>query len=94
MILGRHDPIWVAGSSGVQFPAEACCKHTLSPNLLSAWKSTVLQRAHTLFREDEQREEDPARIAELEQLLGRATRQIEILGKRKEILSTVTALEG
>ena len=34
---------------------------------------------HTLFQPDEQRDEDQARIAQLEQLLGRATRQIEIL---------------
>jgi putative transposase len=59
--------------------AEACRKHALSPNLLSAWKSIVLPRAHPLIREDEQREEDQARIAELEPRLERATRQIEIL---------------
>jgi hypothetical protein len=33
-----------------------------------------------VFQPDEQRDEDQASIAELEQLLGRATRQIEILG--------------
>ena len=65
--------------SGVQSPAEVCRRHALSPNLLTTWKATVLERAHTLFQGDEQRDEDQARIAELEQLLGRATRQIEIL---------------
>jgi hypothetical protein len=38
-----------------------------------------LERVHTVFQGDEQRDEDQARIAELEQLLGKATRQIEIL---------------
>ena len=49
-----------------------------APTLLTTWKTTVLERAHTLFQGDEQHDEDQARIAELEQLLGRATRQIEI----------------
>ncbi len=40
--------------SGTQSPAEACRKHALSPNLLSTWKSTFLQRAQTLFQEDQQ----------------------------------------
>ena len=69
--------------SGVQSPAEVCRRHALSPNLLTTWKATFLERAHTLFQGDEQRDEDQARIAELEQLLGRATRQIEILEKTK-----------
>jgi len=67
--------------TGAQFPPEACRKHALSPNLLGLWKAAFLERAHTLFQPDEQREEDQARIAELEQLLGRATCQIEISKK-------------
>ncbi len=65
--------------TGAQSPAESCRKHALSPTLLSLCKTTFLERAHTLFQPDEQRDEDQARIAELEQLLGRSTRQIEIL---------------
>ena len=67
--------------TGAQSPAEACRKHTLSPSLLGLCKATFLERAHTLFQPDDQRDEDQARIAELEQLLGRATRQIESLKK-------------
>jgi hypothetical protein len=47
--------------------------------LLTTWKSTFLERAPLLFQPDERHDEDQARIAELEQLLGRATRPIEIL---------------
>jgi hypothetical protein len=65
--------------TGAQSPAEACRQYALGSNLLGLWKATFLERAHTLFQPDEQRNEDQARIAELEQLLGRATRQIEIL---------------
>jgi transposase-like protein len=53
--------------AGTQSPAEACRKHALSPNLLGLWKSTFLERAHTLSQPDEQRDLDQARIAELEQ---------------------------
>jgi transposase-like protein len=69
--------------TGTQSPAEACRKHALGPNLLGLWKGSFLERARTLFQPDEQRDEDQARIAELEQLLGRATRQIEILKKQR-----------
>ena len=80
--------------TGAQSPAEACRKPTLSPNLLGLWKGTFLERAHTLFQPDEQRDEDQARIAELEQLLGRATRQIEILKKASALLDAASTRSG
>jgi transposase len=67
--------------SGVRSPAEACRQHTLGPNLLGLGKATFLERAPMRFPSDEQRDEDQARIAELEPLLGRAPRQIEVLKK-------------
>ena len=80
--------------TGAQSPAEACRKHALSPNLLTLWKTAFLERAHTLFRPDEQRDEDQARIAELEQLLGRSTRQIEILKKASTLLDAASTRNG
>jgi transposase len=80
--------------TGTQSPAEACRKHALSPNLLGLWKGTFLERVHTLFQSDEQRDEDQARIAELEQLLGRATRQIEILKKASTLLDAASTRNG
>src|SRR3979409_543218 len=76
--------------SGAQSPAEACRKHALSPNLLGLRKATFLERAHTLFQPDDQRAEDQAGIAELEQLLGRATRQIENLKKASRLLDAAS----
>jgi len=55
---------------------------------------SFLERAHTLFQPDEQRDEDQARIAELEQLLGRATRQIEILKKASTLLDAASTRNG
>lgn len=80
--------------SGAQSPAEVCRKHALSPNLLTTWKATFLQKAHTLFQDDQQHDEDQARIAELEQLLGRATRQIEILKKASTLLDAASTRNG
>jgi transposase len=80
--------------AGTQSPAEACRKHALSSTLLGLWKSSFLERAHTLFQPDEQRDEDQARIAELEQLLGRATRQIEILKKASTLLDATSTRNG
>ncbi len=80
--------------SGAQSPTDACRKHTLSPTLLATWKAAVLERVHTLFQGDEQHDEDQARIAELEQLLGRATRQIEILKKASTLLDAASTRSG
>jgi len=80
--------------TGAQSPAEVCRKHALSPNLLTTWKATVLQRLPTLFQGDERHDEDQARIAELEQLLGRATRQIEVLKKASTLLDSASTRNG
>ena len=80
--------------TGRQSPAEACRTHALSPNLLTTWKSTFLERAHTLFQPDERHDEDQARIAELEQLLGRATRQSEIRKKASTLLDAASTRNG
>ena len=80
--------------TGSQSPAEACRRHALSPNLLSTWKAAFLEKAHTLFQGDEQRDEDQARIAELEQLLGRATRQIGVLKKASTLLDATSTGNG
>jgi transposase-like protein len=80
--------------AGTQSPAEASRKHAMSPNLLGYWKTAFLERAHTLFQPDEQRDEDQARIAELEQLLGRATRQIEILKKASTLPDAASTRNG
>ena len=80
--------------TGAQSPAEACRKYVLSANLLGLWKATFLERAHTLFEPDAQRDEDQARIAAREQLLGRATRQIEIRKKASTLLDAASTRNG
>jgi transposase len=80
--------------TGVQSPAEACRKHGLSPNLLTSWKATFLERAASVFQADVQRDEDQARIAELEQLVGRLTLEREILKKASMRLTGASIRNG
>ena len=79
---------------GAQSPAQACCRHALSPDLLTTWEGTSLERAHTTFQPDEQRDEDRARIAEPEQLLGRATRRIGILKEATTLPDAASTRSG
>ncbi len=76
--------------SGVQSQAEACRKHSLSPNLLALWKSTFLERAHLAFESDVVRSAEQARIAELEQVLGRITLENELLKKASSRLTSLS----
>jgi transposase len=76
--------------SGVQSQAEACRKHSLSPNLLTLWKTTFLERAHLAFESDAVRSAELARIAELEQVLGRITLENELLKKASSRLTSLS----
>jgi transposase-like protein len=76
--------------AGIQSQAEACRKHGLSPTLLANWKSTLLERADTVFDTDTARTEEQARIAELEQVLGRMTLENEILKKASSRLASIS----
>ena len=58
---------------GVKTSAEACREHSLKPEILSRWKAELVENAHLVFRSDEQRSQEQARIAELERLAGRLT---------------------
>ena len=76
--------------TGVQSPAEVCRKHTLGANLLGLWKATFLERAHLVFDNESARSAEQARIAELEQVLGRMTLENEILKKASSRLASLS----
>jgi transposase len=72
--------------TGAASQAELCRKHNLKPQLLGQWKTAVVERLHTLFEEGPQVSQDPTRIAELEQLVGRQAYDLEILKKASRML--------
>ena len=80
--------------TGVASQAELCRKHNLHPQLLGRWKTTVLERLHTLFQDDPQANHDQARIGELEQLVGRQAYELEILKKASRMLGGLPSSNG
>lgn len=80
--------------SGTASQAELCRKHGLKPQLLAEWKTAALERLHTLFQEDPQVSRDQLRIAELEQLVGRQTYELEILKKVSRMLPGLGSSNG
>ena len=71
---------------GVKHSAEACREYSLKPEILSRWKAELVENAHLVFRSDEQRSQEQARIAELERLAGRLTLELEVAKKVSQSL--------
>lgn len=76
--------------TGVQSQAEACRKHGLGPNLIALWKTVFLEKSHMVFDGDSARSAEQARIADLEQVLGRMTLENEILKKASSRLASLS----
>ena len=72
---------------GERSQAELCRLHQLSPNLLTLWKQTFLDRLPLVFQPDEQRQAEDRRIADLEQLVGRQALELELLKKASRLLT-------
>lgn len=79
---------------GQRSPAELCRQHQLSPSLLTLWKDTFLERLPLLFGDDARLGQEQARVAELEQLVGRLALELEILKKASRLLPGSTAKNG
>jgi transposase len=80
--------------SGSRTAAEVCRQHELKPQLLSLWKSELVDNASKVFQRDEQQDRTQARIAELERLVGRLTLELEIAKKASGLLSAASHRNG
>lgn len=80
--------------TGAASPAELCRKHNIKPQLLSHWKDAVVERMHMLFDVNDETTLLHVRIAELEQLVGRKTLEIEILKKASRMLPGLLQRDG
>ena len=80
--------------TGAASPAELCRKHNIKPQLLGHWKDAVVERLHMLFDVNDETALLHVRIAELEQLVGRKTLEIEILKKASRMLPGLLQRDG
>ena len=80
--------------TGRQSSAELCRAHQLSPSLLALWRSTFQERLPLLFQDGERLSQEQARIADLEQLVGRQALELEVLKKASGLLPGLTGRSG
>ena len=73
--------------SGAARQAELARKYNVKPDLIAQWKHAALDRLAELFTGDERVVKHEARIADLEQLVGRQTLELEILKKASRLLT-------
>jgi transposase len=80
--------------TGAVSQAELARKHGLKPDLVARWKAEALARLPELFAGDDQAQRHDARVAELEQLIGRQTCELEVLKKASRLLAGPPARNG
>jgi transposase-like protein len=80
--------------TGAVSQAELARKHGLKPDLVARWKAEALTRLPELFAGDDQAQRHDARVAELEQIIGRQTCELEVLKKASRLLTGPAARNG
>ncbi len=80
--------------SGAKTAAEVCREHSIKPPLLSDWKAHFLEQAWSVFDSGGNRDEQQARIVELERLLGQKTLELEVAKKASSILQSYQTRNG
>jgi transposase-like protein len=71
----------ISGKKGL---AEASREYNLKDTLLSRWRQEFMAKATQVFEQPQEVQEQEARIAELERMVGKLTMQIEL---QKKVLS-------
>jgi transposase-like protein len=74
--------------TGAKSRAEICREHGLRSQMVTRWKREFLEHAPEVFETDHTRDEIQARIAELEQMVGRLTMELAAAKKASTILSS------
>jgi len=80
--------------TAAQSQAEVCRQHGLKPELIALWKKTLLDRLPLVFEGSSADHATQARVAELERLVGRLTRELEVAKKASALLPSVLANGG
>jgi len=66
---------------GEKTASEICREHHLKETVLSRWKQQLLEHAPQLFQRGQTHDQAEARIAELEQVIGRLSVELEMAKK-------------
>ena len=80
--------------SGERTMAEVCREHELTAPMVSDWKTQFLAGASAVFEKGKAGSEEQARIAELEQMVGKLTMQLEIAKKASRLLNGASSRNG
>ena len=74
--------------------AQVCREYDLKEQVVARWKAEFLERAPSLFATNQQRDDDQARIADLERLVGRLTMELEIAKKVSQLMDSPVSRNG
>jgi transposase len=80
--------------SGQKNLSEICREYKLNQQMVSRWKTEFLQNAPSIFERKNRYSDEQQRIAELEQVLGRKTMELEIAKKAFDILEQTDTRNG
>lgn len=80
--------------TGQRHAMDLAREYQLKPQQLSAWKAELVEHAALLFQRDPETDALHARIAELEQLVGRLTLELEATKKVSRLLTAPAPKNG
>ena len=80
--------------SGEKTAAEACREYELTGQMINDWKAQFLAAAPQAFESNTASSEEAERIADLEQLVGKLTMQLEIAKKASRLLAGTSSRNG
>ena len=80
--------------SGVKDKAEICREYQLRPQVFARWRAEFVERAPEIFASERSRGDEQERIADLEQMVGRLTMELEVAKKASNILTSLSSGKG
>ena len=80
--------------SGEKTVAEACREYELTGQMINDWKAQFLAAAPQAFESNTASSEEAERIADLEQMVGKLTMQLEIAKKASRLLAGTSSRNG
>jgi transposase len=80
--------------TGEKSAAQICREHKLSDQSIANWKKQFLENADTIFDQAREASDEQGRIAELEQMIGRLTMELEAAKKASLLLTPRSKRNG